>query len=816
MYQSARGYDRQQPLGTPTRVRPEWARRLRTLHRGRVARQFALHFNINDYVVDLVGYERLGGDGQPELSVAPDVRDQWDKPPTFREYLHNLLFDSDHEKGFACQAIYTYTLANGMLASDHQRRGMGQPLTGELGGATSLVRGAMAGLRIGGAGPQAGQPAAGVEVNLPPDVPTNLKILGHMLRQRYMGTDPRGQQVEMPIAVVLDYCEKLIPYPVGEGQGTRDQLQALETVQSWALDPLIRETSNIIILLTTNRGQLAANVFGEGSGTRELRIPLPDLDTRLAFIRRKQAIRDPRLRLASLSPEFAPQTAHGQEMAPEEGLARATQGMRLMDIDGLNRETVMNWMDAHQETEAAPAFGPNGAVIGPLDVRAAKAEAIERQSAQLLEIVPPERGFNEIGGMVELKAYLSVRTELMARNTRSPLVPNGLLLAGPPGTGKTIIAEALAKEGRFNLVKMRNIQDRWVGSSERNLDMVLSLLKDLYPVVVFVDEIDQAMGRRDTGQSGDSGVSARMFARILEEMSKPSNRGQILWVAATNRTDILDDALLRRFDRVVPLLAPDAEESRRIFATMPAMIAKQSGGAITVRYGGDLEAPNEGQTLSDAELVRFAKAAERSAAQGLTGAEIEIVVRRAIEMAQEERIKAIQLVRLAADGLIAARQPADIASLSRRAREISDRNRAGKKGPALEPDVAGPLLDAAAVELVSGQQPPRSEALPPINSRHLHEAMNDFKINHDPTMYDYQSLLAIRSCNFYSILPKPLPDRPIFRRIVDAAGRVDPQRLDEAIEELARKLAPESWQRQAARDGDAGDGGAPAGPRYLV
>jgi len=136
---------------------------------------------------------------------------------------------------------------------------------------------------------------------------------------------------------------------------------------------------------------------------------------------------------------------------------------------------------------------------------------------------------------------------------------------------------------------MRSIRDKWVGSSERNLDLVMSLLHDLYPVIVFIDEIDQAIGQRDTGQSGDSGVGARMFARILEEMSNPTNRGRILWVAATNRADIIDEALKRRFDRVVPLLAPDVEESCRIFATMLRTISKQSGGTINVIYGGDLE-----------------------------------------------------------------------------------------------------------------------------------------------------------------------------------------------------------------------------------
>lgn len=748
-------------LPMSSRSRPEWARTLLRIYDARMARQFALHFNINDYMIDLTQLTRqkieLGRPvanpqtGAPVLEqvIEPVVYGAWDadKPRTFREYLYALLYDE-----LGCQSIYTYTLANGLLASSRQRRGAGQPLAREL-GAAAMVKETLSDMGLGEKD-DAGNPQAGKEVDVPDDVPTNLKILGHMLRQPHQITTREGKQAEAPIAVVLDYCEKLIPSHVGEGQGTQAQLQALETVQSWAVDPLILAQNNIIILLTANRGHLAASIFSEGSGTYEVRVALPDEKTREAYIQRKASIQDPKERLAAIDRAFAPTTSSGLTITPERGLARATQGMRLRDIDGLNRDTITRWLndDIRKDIGAegiAYAFRADGrgAVIAPDLVREAKAAAIERQSTQLLEIIPPERGFNEIGGMVELKKYLTVRTDMMAAGKHSPLIPSGLLLAGPPGTGKTIIAEALATEGRFNLVKMRNIQDRWVGSSERNLDMVLNLLKDLYPVVVFIDEIDQAMGQRNTGQAGDSGVSARMFARILQEMSNASNRGKILWVAATNRTDILDDALLRRFDRVVPLLAPDESESRRIFAAMPSMIGKQAGkdNAITVTYGGDLVQSNHLNAFgrpepTDEDLDKFNNVARESARMGLTGAEIEIVVRRAAEIAAENRIR--------------DHQP------------LSDRD------------------------------------LPPITSAELYDAMKDFKINHNPTMYDFQSLLAIRSCNFYSILPKELPKRPIFKEIVGPDKRVDPDRLDIAIRKLAEQLAPERARAREARERD--------------
>lgn len=737
------------PPTTPRRRRPDWARRLETLYLARVARQFVLHFNINDYSVDLTSAQARDAEGHVIEVITPETVWLGDEPPTFRQYLHDMLFESS---AFSCQAIYTYSLAAGLLADDREHRGLGQPLAQELNGPTlARFSDAVTKLGLSRRGGRGGQQVEGQEVNLPGMV-DNLKALGHILRQKH-GEDGTAYSAteeirdERPIAVILDYAEKLVPYHVGEGQGQQEQLQALETIQSWALDPLIRATNNVVILLTTNVGHLPPVVFSEGSGSREIRVSLPSEEEREAFIARKAQANSLRYKLATIANEFGDTSISPVGMPginlPQlkelcHGLAISTQGMRLKDIDALNREIVIRWVQERAQGRSWNelldlAFRPGGAAITTEDVRKAKAETIERQSAQLLEIVPPERGFDQIGGLEKLKDYLRVRTKMMRKRKHSPLIPSGLLLAGPPGTGKTIIAEALATEGQFNLVKMRNIQDRWVGSSERNLDMVLSLLQDLHPVIVFVDEIDQAMGRRDTGQNGDSGVSARMFARILEEMSKASNRGRVMWVAATNRTDFLDDALLRRFDRVVPLIAPDAEESRRIFAAMAGMITKQTGKVINVTYGGDLAQSGnkdaEGRSSPTKEdLNRFNGVAHVSADTGLTGAEIEIVVRRAVEIASEDALKS--------NG------------------ELSDTD------------------------------------LPMVTSQHLYAAMHDFKINHNPVMYDYQSLLAIRSCNFYSVLPQAdeFPDRPVFKQIVGPDGRVDPARLDVQIQRLQNEL----------------------------
>lgn len=675
---------------TRLRVRPSWIDDLTTFHHGRIARQFVLHFNITDYIIDMSdrqdtegGYTRRG-----------DVITEDETPQMMRQYLNQFLFDE-----LKCQSIFTYSLANGLSAEDapssepyngkgqrDENPAVGMPLLQTLHQQTQTTN------------------TKARDGELPTEIDQIFKLLSGVLRQQ-----------ETTIAVVLDYVEKLIPYHLGEGQGDREQLQVMEVVQRWALDSQIRQTENIIILLTNNVGLIPASVYAEGSGCRAIRVPLPDESEREAFIRFKMTRARPRM--VPLNP-----TDFGLlESEQASRLARATQGMRLTDIDNMSRRIAVEF---NKRTFASRTLQDTPLLQGE-HVQKAKAEVIQAQSADLLEIVPPMRGFNEIGGLDNLKRYLQRRTRLMLDSHYSPLVPSGLLLAGPPGTGKTIIAEALAAESGFNLVKMRSIQDKWVGSSERNLELVLNLLKDLHPVIVFVDEIDQAMVRRDTGQSGDSGVGARMFARILEEMSNPFNRGRILWVAATNRADIIDEAMLRRFDRVVPLLTPDENESCRIFATMITMVIKQSKGTIHVAYGGDLQQSgtidkqgNLNPTQTD--LNKFLPVARITSERGLTGASIEIIVRRAIEIAYEEMM----------DTIIAGR--------------------------------------------------PLQTQIPLVELRHLLQATADFKPNHNRTVYDYQSLLAIRACNFYSVIPQ-LPQTGVYARIQLPDGSIDIEKLEMEI-----------------------------------
>jgi len=133
-------------------------------------------------------------------------------------------------------------------------------------------------------------------------------------------------------------------------------------------------------------------------------------------------------------------------------------------------------------------------------------------------------------------------------------MPKGYLLCGPVGTGKTFMVECLAGEARVPVVKLKNFRDKWVGSTEGNLERIFRLLQALRRCYVFVDEADQAIGRRDSGGS-DSGVSGRIYSMLAEEMGSSTSRGKLIWILASSRPDLIEVDLKRpgRIDVKIPL-----------------------------------------------------------------------------------------------------------------------------------------------------------------------------------------------------------------------------------------------------------------------
>lgn len=192
--------------------------------------------------------------------------------------------------------------------------------------------------------------------------------------------------------------------------------------------------------------------------------------------------------------------------------------------------------------------------LQPSDWVKLKKEMVEIDAAGLVEFIESKRTLADYFGQEALKTWLRQDIALWhSGDTRA--LPMGYLLCGPVGTGKTYLVECLSGEAGVPIVKLKNFRDRWVGSSEGNLEKIFRLVRALGRCMVFIDEADQALGKRDAG-SGDSGLSGRLYSMIAQEMSDSGNRGRIMWVLASSRPDLIEVDLKRpgRVDVKVPLL----------------------------------------------------------------------------------------------------------------------------------------------------------------------------------------------------------------------------------------------------------------------
>jgi hypothetical protein len=208
-------------------------------------------------------------------------------------------------------------------------------------------------------------------------------------------------------------------------------------------------------------------------------------------------------------------------------------------------------------------------VLQPSDFTVLKKEMVEHDAPGLVEFLESRRTLQDYHGQDTLKAWFRQDVELWQKNDLRAL-PMGYLLCGPIGTGKTFLVECLAGEAGVPVVKLKNFREKWVGSSEGNLEKIFRLIKALGRCIVFIDEADQTLGRRDSGNH-DSGLSGRLYSMIAQEMSDTNNRGKVVWVLASSRPDLIEVDLKRpgRIDLKVPILPTTTRaESRDLIAAL--------------------------------------------------------------------------------------------------------------------------------------------------------------------------------------------------------------------------------------------------------
>jgi DNA polymerase III delta prime subunit len=363
------------------------------------------------------------------------------------------------------------------------------------------------------------------------------------------------QSDNQKVAIVIDHADHLVPNAPGMTAVMQPgQICALEVLHAWGLDDAIRRSGNLVVLLS-HENQVHDLLTGVGAGYRVVQVDLPDQRERYSFIARLLELRRGQgaTRLGGLEDELTAQE-----------LARITSGLRLRDIEELFR-----WA------------GASGEAVSRRLVRDKKARAIRQICGDLLEVFEPAHGLSDVAGLPHVVDYCrQLKWRIQAGD---PGVPQALLFQGVPGVGKSYSVLALAHELGYPCLAMRSIRERWVGASERNLERVLWVVDTLAPCLVWIDEVDQALGQRTTGQSADAGTSERILARIWEFMGSSARRGRVLWVATTNRPDLLDAATLDRFQVTLPFLHPTPSQVEALLPVLAAQIGRRLADDVRAR-----------------------------------------------------------------------------------------------------------------------------------------------------------------------------------------------------------------------------------------
>jgi transitional endoplasmic reticulum ATPase len=381
-------------------------------------------------------------------------------------------------------------------------------------------------------------------------------------------------------ALILEYAETIAPAGDPSMQMDVDRA-AIVTLHRWSFLPSVTQHDNIVVLLTENLSELSPKIVSNPR-VSVIEVPLPDSETRektIALIDTDMSENDRRryseitagLKLLQITSILKP---HEQS---EVDLDERTEFIEQLLGDGesvMPRAAQLAQMTAEKtKQEIVELLAPEkkDAAINIDEIRQKarseldklifqrKREILERECFGLLEFIEPKFGFEAVGGQEAIKEDLN----FVAKNMREGFlnrVPMGMLFTGAQGTGKTFFATAFAGEAKMTTVKLKNIRSKWVGSTEGNLEKVLSVIKAIGQVIVIIDEADRSFGNGGDSE-GDDGTSSRIIAKMKEFMSDTSNRGRVLFILMSNRPDLIDIDLKRagRLDRKIPFFYPQTE-----------------------------------------------------------------------------------------------------------------------------------------------------------------------------------------------------------------------------------------------------------------
>lgn len=391
-----------------------------------------------------------------------------------------------------------------------------------------------------------------------------------------------------PSIIFIDEIDSLAPKRDEVSGETERRIVA----QLLALMDGLESRGKVVVIGATNRpNSIDEALRRPGRFDREIEISIPDRDGRYDILQIH---------------------TRGMPLASDvdiDRLADLTHGYAGADLSALTKEAAMAALrrilpDVDMESDEIPSETLNRIEVKWDDFTAALRDLQPSTMREVL-IEKPNVKWDDIGALENAKQELKEAVEWPLKYSKvfahmNAVPPRGILMYGPPGTGKTMLAKAVATESEANFISVKGPEflSKWVGESEKAVRETFRKARQAAPCVIFMDEIDSITSERGTGS--DSNVTERVISQLLTEMDGLTALNDVVVIAATNRPDIIDPALLRpgRFDKSIYIGIPDKESRKKILE----IHTKNKPLAESVNLD-DLAAQTEGYTGADISAV---------------------------------------------------------------------------------------------------------------------------------------------------------------------------------------------------------------------
>ncbi len=365
----------------------------------------------------------------------------------------------------------------------------------------------------------------------------------------------REAKEKAPAIIFIDEIDSIAP----KREDVHGEIERRVVSQMLSLLDGLEARGKVVIIAATNRpNAIDPALRRPGRFDREIEIKVPDKFGRLEILQ-----------------------IHTRSMpldtnVDQSRIASVTHGFVGADLEYLCKEAAMKCLrrmvpEINLEEEKVSVEALDKLVISDRDFK----EAIRDVTPSAIREVfleSPGVGWSEIGGLDDVKRELQEAVEWPLKypylySRVGHTIPKGILLHGPSGSGKTLLAKAVASEADANFISVKGpeLLSKWIGESERGVREIFRRARQASPCVVFIDELDSVAPIRRIGEN-TGGTSERIVSQLLTEMDGTDSSHGVIVLAATNRPDVIDPALLRpgRFDKIILVQNPDSETRKKI------------------------------------------------------------------------------------------------------------------------------------------------------------------------------------------------------------------------------------------------------------